>query len=357
MKIGILTYHRVHNFGAVLQALATRLFLLKNGISAVYIDYYPDYHKNMYKPFSFKEIFYHGRYGYRYLKNHILYYKKCKRRYVIFEDFISKHILPFCSSITGQYDLVIYGSDQIWRKQRIGYNPIYFGDNSINAKRKITYSASMGKLPSLKEERRVADLCRNFDSISVREKTLECFLTKQGYQDVVLTLDPTLLLDPEDWKPYIASNCIKVDYVLLYTLQREAFDMKQVKKFAKKMHCELIVLHGGVESDSNLYDSVSGPAEFLALVANAKCVLSSSFHAVVFSVIFNKPFYASLKSNANRVKDFLDMLGISECFIDGNKIGDYEIPNINYGKVKQKLLVARDRSVQYLKKEVDFNGK
>ena len=352
MKIGILTYHRAHNYGAVLQALATRLFLQKHGINAVYVDYYPEYHKSSYKPFSYKEFFYHGRYGFKYLKNHILYYKKCKQRYLVFENFISKYIHPFCRSISEQYDLVVYGSDQIWRKQRIGYNPIYFGDNSINARRKITYAASMGKLPSLKNELYVSDLCKNFDSISVREKTLESFLNKHGFQDVALTLDPTLLLDADDWKPYLASNNMQMDYVLLYTLQHKAFDMKQAIKFAKKMHCELIVLHGGVESGSNIYDSVTGPAEFLSLIANAKCILSSSFHGVVFSVIFNKPFYASLNNNADRVKDFLDMLGITECFIDGNRIGDYEIPIINYSKVKQKLYSARERSVKYLETEV-----
>lgn len=204
MKIGILTYHRAHNYGAILQAIATRVFLKKHGYNSSYIDYYPDYHRLVYVPFSIKEVInlrFKG--SFFYVLDRLLCWSDLKLRYNNFESFVKSNILPFCKSVNENYDIVIYGSDQIWRKQRlgVGYNPIYFGDNSINAKKKIAYAASMGELPSSEDEKYLLGLYENFDSISVREKSLKSFLEEKGLKNIYTCLDPTLLLEVEDWTP------------------------------------------------------------------------------------------------------------------------------------------------------------
>lgn len=351
MKIGILTYHRAHNYGAILQAIGTRVFLKKHGYDSYYIDYYPDYHKQMYLPFSIKEIFNLGlRNGFFYIKNHILYWSDCKLRYNNFENFVKENISPFCKSVNERYDIVIYGSDQIWRQQRcgIGYNPIYFGDHSINARYKISYAASMGNIPSAKEEDSVCNLCKNFDSISVREKTLKDYLEKKGLNNVFLCLDPSLLLNMNDWTPYLKQVSIKRNYVLLYHLQPNAFDIEQAKAFAKRLGCDLKIIQGKVNRSSDMFDCVSGPGEFLSLISNARCVLSSSFHGVAFSIIFNKPFWASLVRNYERVTGLLEQLEIGSCFIDGNNMAHLSLPVIDYHKVNERIKTLRAESEHYL---------
>ena len=351
MKIGILTYHRAHNYGAVLQALATRVFLKKNGFESSYIDYYPDYHKSVYLQFSLREIYNLGFInGLRYIKAHILYRKECKQRYDNFESFIRRFIEPYCKDTDEVFDIVIYGSDQIWRRQRwgIGYNPIYFGDESINARRKITYAASMGILPLRNDEDRIKPLFENFNAISVREKSLQDYLISIGYRDIKLCVDPTLLLDAQDWNLYRNTDNQESDYVLLYNLQPSAFDIEQSKNFANRYGYNLKILHGRFEKWSNEYDSVAGPGEFLSLVSNAKCILSSSFHGVVFSIIFNRPFYASLSTNADRVKNLLEILGLEDNYIDGNTVSKLHIPYIDYIKVNNKLKQLRKESCSYL---------
>ncbi len=356
MKIGILTYHRAHNYGAILQAIATRVFLKKHGYNSYYVDYYPDYHRLLYVPFSIKEIVNRRFKGSCfYVLERLLYWSDLKLRYNNFISFIKSNILPFCKSVDEKYDIVIYGSDQIWRKQRlgIGYNPIYFGDNSINARMKIAYAASMGELPSCEDEKYLLSLYENFNSISVREESLKSFLEEKGLKNIYSCLDPTLLLDLEDWIPFIKPIAKKRDYVLWYNLQDSAFDEKQVRDFAGRIGCDLKIIYGGVKrKNSDMYDVVSGPGEFLSLIYNAKCVLSSSFHGVVFSIIFNKPFYASLVVNSNRVTDLLGSLNIDNCFIDGNNISQYSLPIIDFHYVNEKMKVLRAESEQYLLSQI-----
>lgn len=357
MKIGILTYHRAHNYGAVLQAIATRVFLKNMGYNSFYIDYYPAYHKAVYFPFSVKEIIHLRRkYGWLYIKEHLLHWKEYRQRYDNFERFIRKYIKPYCKTISEPYDLVIYGSDQIWRKQRwgIGYNPIYFGDNTISAKRKIAYAASMGILPLHPEEENINDLFNNFDAISVREKSLQSFLVSLGYPRTKLCLDPTLLLDVNDWEQFKSTISTEEEYVLLYHLQQNAFDVEKVRLFARKLGCQLKIIQGDIGESNKECQNVVGPEDFISLIANARCVLSSSFHGVVFSVIFNKPFYASLIANADRVKNLLEQLGLNDNFIDGKEILELSYPYIDYMEVNMKLEKIRRSSYSYLLEQLAY---
>ena len=119
MKIGILTYHRSHNYGALLQAIALRKVLSDMGNEVFFIDYWPNYHRHMYALFSVKWLI--NRPG---RKSKLLYIKDCllhcsvrKQRKQNFDLFISHFILPYISSCDDSYDVIVHGSDQIWRKQ------------------------------------------------------------------------------------------------------------------------------------------------------------------------------------------------------------------------------------------------
>lgn len=179
MKIGILTYHRSHNYGALLQAIALRHVLTGLGHDAYFIDYWPEYHADMYKLFSSIEFHSYSLFGkIKYIvKTAILSRNKIKR-IKSFNRFIDRFITPHSLPTTESFDIIIYGSDQIWRKQpRIGYhfNPVYFGDNQFEAKKHITYAASMGNIKDLSpaDEETIQKWLRHFSFISVRETDLQ----------------------------------------------------------------------------------------------------------------------------------------------------------------------------------------
>ncbi len=203
MKIGILTYHRSHNYGALLQSIATRVVLEGMGHEVYYVDYWPGYHHRKYARINYKRVFNpHLRGVVRYVRD-VLWAWDCKtRRINNMKAFIKEYIKPYCKSLDDHYDVIVYGSDQIWRKQPegVGYNPMYFGKNKLACRRHVSYAASMGVLPNNKHDMdTVRELVSNIDRISVRELDLRDFLMGMGFKDISVCLDPTLLLTSSQW--------------------------------------------------------------------------------------------------------------------------------------------------------------
>lgn len=354
MKIGILTYHRTLNYGGCLQALATRLVLEQMGHEVYYVDYWPDYHKKQYAAFSWFK-FWRGNYRYKikYLLDCIHNYPFLRKRRRIFQVFLDTYIIPFCKPLDEHFDVVVYGSDQIWRKQDAikTYNPMYFAKNSLNASKHVAFSASMGILPTSQEDKiLVKQLVSNFDRIAVREQDLKHLLKELGYSDVIQTIDPTLLVDAAVWDKYIPqSPYTGHKYVLVYALHPEAFDMNHIRVFANKRGLQVKVLSGhATHFDTDTQISLAGPSEFLRLIKNAEVVFSSSFHGLAFSIIYHKEVYAAFSDNANRAKTLLDAVGIPERLIPiGSSIPE-DFEKIDYSEVSKRLQQLRKSSIDYL---------
>lgn len=355
MKIGILTYHRTHNYGGCLQAFATRIVLEQMGNDVYYVDYWPEYHRKTYSLFSFANLMHTPgiKRKIQIIIAQILYGANKKKRAQKFEHFISTHIEPRCRGIDERYDAVVYGSDQIWRKQHSlnGYNPVYFANNSILSKRHIAFSASMGILPQNESEKlEIKRLLGKFNDISVRESELLEFVKGVGVQNAVLTLDPTLLLPKQVWlnEFSIKKENNKQKYVLVYSLH-EVFNNKSIKVFAKNKGCVVKTIYGSAnhkESSSEI--NTAGPQEFLSLIYNADYVFSSSFHGLVFSLIFEKEFFVSFDSNAGRALSLLELVGLQDRFIAPHADVPSENKTIDFLNIKSRLKPLRDFSISYL---------
>ena len=351
MKIGIVTYHRTLNYGAVMQSLATRFSLEEMGHEVYYVDYWPDYHRKIYEYFSFR----------KFVKNifklHAVSYLKMsvwkKRRHDHFDDFFKLYIYPYCRPIDENYDVVIYGSDQIWRKQNAlrTYNPFYFGKNNINTKHHVSYAASMGILPDNDTDKaKVKELVSHLEKISVREDDLKRMLMGLGCKNVALSLDPTLLLNSEQWDRQVQTPLYdKEKYALLYTIKSNAFDMKEVRRFTDNKGLKLIVLNGYAtsrETDTNL--TTVGPSEFLRLIKNAEYVFSCSFHGLAFSIIYRKQFFASFVKNSGRAESLLNLIGASHRLLAPQGAIPQNVEPIDYEEVQLRLAVAKQESLKYL---------
>lgn len=353
MKIGILTYHRTLNYGACLQAVATRVTLQKMGHEVYYVDYWPEYHSRSYKAFSIKKLLGSNyKKGYKYFIESIKNFRFKKQRIANFETFFEEHIYPFCKPLSEEYDVIVYGSDQIWRKQSAlsAYNPVYFGKNSLKAKRHVAYSASMGVLPKTdKDKATVKEYASHLDKIAVREQDLKDLLGSLGYKDVTLTLDPTLLLSANEWDEIIPTQNIDNEkYVLVYGINKVSFNMQEIMEFANKHNCKIKVLSGTASAwDTDELITTANPTKFISLIKNAEYIFTSSFHGLAFSIIYHKEFFASYTKNSNRAKTLLDSLCIY-----GRISTDGTIPNdfapIDYDNVAQCLRKNLNNSLEYL---------
>lgn len=357
MKIGILTYHRSHNYGALLQAVALRSILEKDGNDVRYIDYWPKYHAIMYGLFNPSE-FRHRRGIVSKLKYLLLFCIGSPKRIKIikeFTKFINEYIEPYCSpySTTDEYDLIVYGSDQIWRKQAgLGgkFNPVYFGDNILRTSKSISYAASMGCVNLSSEDRDfLKENLSRFDKISVREDETANILAGCGVNNISIVSDPTLLFCAAHWDKLVPVNShnIKKNYVLYYKLLSDSFKDEQVAQFARERGLSLITIRGGVVDIYSRYKIV-GPSGFLSLVKNAEFVFTSSYHGLIFSIIYRKQFYASFGVNANRAKSILKYLGLEQHLLDANSALPTFYPDIDYDKVENALNKLKNRSIQYL---------
>lgn len=357
MKIGILTYHRSHNFGALFQAIATRNVLLQMGHQVSYIDYWPDYHKAMYALFSWGSFRRKNRYDkFLYVKDCIFSFRGKKVLKDKFEKFINSYIIPFCEPMGTSYDLIIYGSDQIWRKQPWldTYNPVYFGLHKSFSKLHATYAASMGIISNeTSDHEKLKSLIGNMNYISVREESLLDFVHELGYKNAILSIDPVLLLTANQWKKIIQPNSCFLPphhkYVLYINYIPFSFNESAIRLFAKEHDCDFVKINGAVIGKDTPDARIdTGPLEFLLYITKADYIFTSSFHALAFSILFQKEFYAAFSNNAGRASSLLAKLNLDNR-LKNNEDETFVEDVINYNAVNSILDSLRDDSINYIK--------
>lgn len=347
MKIGILTYHRAHNYGAILQAVATRVFLERHGHEVYYIDYWPEYHQNSYKIFN-KRAFNRANILKKVviLLKFMFNYWGAKKRIAAFTPFIDQYITPFCKDYDSneEYDVIIYGSDQIWRKQagmKRRFNPVYFGENNMKADKHIAYAASMGEINLDEDDKRFLESSLSkMSMVGVREQDLYDTLKNLQIHNLSLVLDPTLLLTSEEWDKLVPNErIIKEKYVLLYQIGK-SIRRRDAKKFAKSKGLKLVVL-------SSIYnfrypnDVIGTPNDFISLVKNAEYVLSGSFHGLAFAINYSRQVFAAFSGNTNRALTLLKKLGIENQLLQEKTSIPSNQMGLDYERIHSKLYVSR----------------
>jgi hypothetical protein len=362
MKVGLLTFHSAHNYGAVLQAYATQEKVKELGHDIEVIQYNPKYLiKQRLFPISKKnslsiniKIIIEGIFTFSY---------KLQRRNK-FRHFISNKLKlsskeygsqPFQKNI--DYDAFIMGSDQIWNcKLTKGFDPIYLGNfETKQGALKISYAASMShyNLTSI-EKQEFSELLKNFNAISVREQELQDLLKVQYSTLSTVVLDPTFLLDNYKWSLVASKPKINRKYVLLYSIDLRNDAYKIAKKIANEIDAVVIELTMSVTRKvfKNKFQTAS-PEEYVGLFENAAFVVTSSFHGTAFSVIFNKPFYsiAHGSDKDSRQKTLLKNLDLLDRFVAKNaspsfSVLDYTVPN---QKLKQLQEISTAFLIQNLK--------
>lgn len=253
------------------------------------------------------------------------------------------------NGLAEKFDYFVVGSDQVW-------NPYYafaggecdfltFAKND----QKISYAASFGvSIIPEKKEIEYAEYLKSFKSISVREHQGSIIVKKLSDRDATVVLDPTLLLDEEDWmKVEKKSLCRpKGKYVFVYALgdKTDRFENK-IKQLKEKY--EIFDVRSVQKNGKEL---PIGPSEFLYLIRNSEEVLTDSFHATVFSIIFHKRYITFNRPGLNmnsRIESLAKVVGAKSQL---TRCGDLDCEKgMDYIKVDELLKEERHNSIEFLK--------
>ena len=310
MKVGILTFHDAHNYGAVLQAYALKKYIKKLGFDTKIINYHH---------FTIPEGFPRER------ENETNYsYADHIKRWDKFNQFIKELIDNEEKVYTTEEELEkldidfwICGSDQIWNTDITGgINRGFFLDFKTKGK-KISYAVSMGipELPKEQEEQ-FKNCINGIDNISVREETLKKYAEKFTNKPITQVVDPTLLLEENEYQELIEESKLN-NYLLIYALGPDDRLTQIAKKVAEKENLKIIEIND-FKKENYFCEQISdaGPKDFLTLIKNAKAIVTNSFHGTLFSILFEKEFYTITRNNRNsRMESLLDIVNMRDRLI------------------------------------------
>lgn len=361
MKTGILTFHNANNYGAVLQAYALAEWLMQNGIEPEIINYQS-------KVFDKYEVFRKKRYK---KSPYLLGVDaiKCagkRKRNKNFEAFRAAYLpispkkritIDDFEGITEQYDRFICGSDQIWNPElTYGVDPIYFLDFVTNHRKKVAFSPSVAlkRLTEFQIEK-ITRYMNSFAALSLREQETIDILQPYCERDIMKTCDPVFMPRRACYDRICTDKYADEKFLFLYVIGRAA-RYKNVISFAEKkareLDCKLYYL---IDGDKMLYHiqgiNVYGckPGDFLSLVKNAACVISNSFHASAFSILYEKQFVTFLKDETgSRMLNLLRDFRLEDRVFDEKRKADIFEQKIDYTGFEQRLQTYRQSSEDYL---------
>lgn len=362
-KIGILTFHWADNYGAMLQAFGLKTWLARQMYAPFIINYSPAHLRGRdwlvpyepLKPAKSRLIFTIKRFVCNILTGNEWFLQKRNMRQFRESYLTADHhkILHRHRSLSNiDADAVIVGSDQIWNPDiTFGLLPAYFGAfKNARIKKTIAYGASLGSNSLPKEyEAEFAGLLDSVDSISVREKGTVEYIRNRFYRKAVDVLDPVFLLNAQDWLA-LESCPIQSDYIFYHETEPNEDLRRAACKLAEEKGLKVIALAYRLMRPPVPFHTVysAGPAQFLGYIHQAKYVLTNSFHAVSFSLIFHKSFLVYNHSvKGARIKDLLSSLGMKERIATQDYSPDIDA-EIDWTELERKILSKRKQSEDFL---------
>ncbi len=359
MRIGLFSPHFAFNYGAVLQAFALKTFLIEHGYDAVILNRRPEYHCAI-PSLS-------GRIA---RKIEVLAksnsFGKFEREYLQPQTELIVHQKDWSKFENFNLDAVIVGSDQIWRDDycftSFGYNLFldFITDRSI---KKISYAPSLGKdswNADPEVEAKVKMLINDFSSISVREKSSVDILKQKFGVDAELVLDPTMLLTKDDYRKHFKIKKRLDNYIATYILDYNDELNMVLSHIGKDLDLKIhkILIRAPKSKISKLLDrfrTMKPVRKWVSDIANAKYVITNSFHGMVFSIIFRKQFVVIMNKErgAARFKSLLSMFGLENRLLNNyNDSLSLFSETIDYSAIEPTIDLWRNKSIDFLVKSL-----
>ncbi len=317
-NVGLLNFHwENNNYGALLTAYALNKYINSLGYNAYNIDYVPSWGKNSISTSNFSDF----------RAKYLPLTSRCET-------------IDELKALNKNFGIFIVGSDQVFNWDFISKDfGVYFFSFVNDENKKIAYSASFGekdfKAPSSKLDQ-VGLLLSRFNDIGVREKSGVGICRNVFKIKAKHVLDPVFLLSPEEWKRIAnvsIKSCDNIYYIVNAELNKEADEY--LKDFTS------------IRYDLNIED-------WLGKIINSSFVITDSFHALCFCLIFNKQFVYVGKNNGRqeRVKSLFEMFDLPKSlfFLD-KKLENFKLPDmvkVNYDTWQKNLDVYLRESKEFL---------
>lgn len=363
IKIGIITFHRAINYGALFQTYALQQSLKNEGADVEVIDYRSPGIEHDYRLTW-------GLYK-RKIKGWIKWfisvpYKiRKKRKFRKYESQVlnlsPRHYNKNnISEVESRFDKIVTGSDQVWNMWISKNETAYFLDFVNDTKKKYSYAVSVGNYKFEEEDTAIA-LLKDFTVRSLREESDQAYIEELIHDECQINVDPTLLFSGKDWEKEISVNSkMKMPYIFLYTVHPQRNLVEYAKCLSEKTGYPIYYLHNRENMSLLKLKGVHAmfscsPEEFLGFIHNAEYVMTNSFHGTVFSILFEKQFLSevvTIQGFNNRVFNLLHSLGLERRILENNTelnagIDIDEV--INWNLVSEKLSDMRKNSLDYIK--------
>ena len=264
------------------------------------------------------------------------------------------------------YDLFLVGSDQVWNAPRVGCLDVYMCDFLHKKRSGLSYAASFA-ISSIPEHLK-ADYTKyieNMDTLLVREERGVELCRELGRDDAKHVVDPTLLLEGKDYEELTTRPTALVgegDYVLVYSLTSSMKIYREASKLAKRNNCKMVMLKRVPcpPLASSFKDAIDllevGPAEFISLIKYAKCVVTGSYHALMFSLLMHTNFYIYMddaSAENSRLLSSLAMFGLEKQLHYETSSLPETLPQIDFESVAPIMKTMREESLKLLRESIE----
>jgi len=366
MKIGILTFHRALNYGALLQAYALQENLIKNGADTHIIDYRCLVIENAYtfptllqcrSLKSFAKYFLQGKYELK-RRNKFDSFRE-KQLHMSEESYNSSNI----SVSADIYDRFVSGSDQVWNCFAHNFDKNYFL-NFCKDEQKYSYAASIGisELPKEFFDDYKA-LLSKFQVCSVRENQGLSILNSLDIENKRMDLDPTFLLSKDEWLSRLNVRQSNEKYIFAYYFELTPTLKRFIEELTKKTGLEVRFVGCPLKKPFTCKCKAlktADPIDFVSAMANAAYVVTNSFHGTAFSINFNKMFFVELLKTDNKVNsrltNILEATSLEHRTIDSFDSIDTAIcDSIEWNDVNERIGKMKSDSEVYIRRIVNEN--
>ncbi len=378
MKIGIVTYYNIKNYGSVLQAFALQSILEQLGHQAVFLSvreqkkFFKLLHKIHVASVTILKCAFSksARETHREIRalrkeSGAGFGDKTK---ALFDAFIKEHLNSIRLDRLGlrriahssEIGAFICGSDQIWSPLSVhlsGYKYLNFAPSG----KRIAYAPSFG-VSSIPDYNRdyVKKAIANIDFLSVREDDAAAIIRKLISKDVPVLLDPTLLMEPRAWRrlyaSYVNKDIVAVlpnKYVICYFFDEPSGEIcEKIARYADSITARIVVLSARnytmIALGAMYIDA--GPWEFLHIIDHSSGVFTNSFHGCVFALQFSKPLVVFERNHSEAVKQTsrIDtLLRKTELISCKCTQGGFNV-NVT-SQATEKLIPLREKSVDFLR--------
>lgn len=353
MKTLTVTYQNEINYGAVLQAYALHHQLKDLGVDDYLLNLESSspvyfFHRDKYPRIT--SYIYNNLYNLLYISSTIQKVRKFKR--FVKENISTTKLYKSLEDVKNdppEADVYITGSDQMFNCfSRVKENNfLQFGRRDI---KRISYATSMGqkKVDDAFINGFVAAI-KSYASLSVREQSLKDYISKVCGRDCEVNIDPTFLLEKEEWNRFIGDRPIKGKYILCYALLYNPLVKQVMERLKQLTGLRTVVIspyaRNPFKGDINIRSV--GIEEFLTLFKHAEYVLTTSFHGTCFSIIFEKKFFTFIREGVEtRITNLLEKLGLEYRIV--SHVSQISCEDVNFQFAREVINEEKKRAIRYL---------